>query len=300
MSVFSGVLDGNIVYLGFSDFLFYGYEGTGDDVELALQNYQDLLDNYPDVQGVIIDVRSNGGGYNRDLNQVLGKLVPQNHTAFYSRQKNGIGRLDYAPWVPEEIKWQERTRELQVPVVVLADVNSVSMAEMTAMAVLSLPNGAVIGERTFGGNGSLAPANEYFDMTYSGFFENDVMWIYTTNTMSRDVNGVTTRKAGLKALTCNWNGLCHTSATENNRRTLAYQKFFLPLSRFGQCKASLCAEKGIRCESGAVPATVSLIAWKSFLRHCPSGWEGSFSGASQETCQAVTDNYAPPGQRSHY
>lgn len=197
MSVFSGVLDGNIVYLGFSSFLFYGYEGIGDEVELALQNYQDLLDNYPDVQGVIIDVRSNGGGYNRDLNQVLGKLVPQNHTAFYSRQKNGIGRLDYAPWVPEEIKWQERTRELQVPVVVLADVNSVSMAEMTAMAVLSLPNGAVIGERTFGGNGSLAPANEYFDVTYSGFFENDVMWIYTTNTMSRDVNGVIHEGVGI-------------------------------------------------------------------------------------------------------
>lgn len=34
-------------------------------------------------------------------------------------------------------------------------------------------------------------------MTYSGFFENDVMWIYTTNTMSRDVNGVIHEGVGI-------------------------------------------------------------------------------------------------------
>ena len=83
----------------------------------------------------------------------------------------------------------EQERKLQVPIVALADMFSVSMAEMTTLAILSLPGGCSVGERTWGGNGSLASSNEAFQLYYDGYFKNNVIEAYTTMTMLKDVDG---------------------------------------------------------------------------------------------------------------
>lgn len=46
-----------------SSFMLTEHVGTGDAVDQLVANYHDLLDNYPTVNGVIIEVRHNGGGY---------------------------------------------------------------------------------------------------------------------------------------------------------------------------------------------------------------------------------------------
>ena len=156
------------------------------------------MDNYPTVEGVIIDVRHNIGGNLSDLPIVLGKFVDEEKMLFYTRQKNGPGRLDYTPWTPEVLKPTERSRDLDVPIVVMADMNSISMAEMTTLAVLGLPKGCFIGERTHGGTGTIAADNIAFDQFYGGYFNiNDILEVYTTMTMMKDLDGVNHEGVGI-------------------------------------------------------------------------------------------------------
>lgn len=198
ISIGAGMLDGDIIYFHLGRFDLLPHYKTDDNIGQVIAHYHDLLDNYPNVKGVVIDVRNNGGGLLLDLPIVLGKLTDKERVFCYTRQKNGIGRLDYTPWTPGTLKPVDRKRELDVPVVVLADMNSISMAEMTTMAVLALPKGCFIGETTWGGNGTLVSDNGAFDVYYGGYFKNNVITAYTTMTMMKDANGVIHEGAGIR------------------------------------------------------------------------------------------------------
>src|SRR6202000_1814744 len=72
-----------------------------------------------------------------------------------TREKSGNGRLDYTPWAPAAAMPQNGSFQFTRPIVVLTDQNSESMAEMTTMAIKSLPNSYIIGDTTWGANGPL-------------------------------------------------------------------------------------------------------------------------------------------------
>lgn len=196
----SGITKSNILYLGFSSFSIQAdlkNENYKERMEAVFNIYWNNLDNNPDLKGVIIDVRGNGGGSLSDLSSVLGRFVKEPLKVFYTRKKSGTGRLDYTPYTPEYLYPLDYKRELDIPVVVLADMHSVSMAEMTTMAVLALPkgNGVFIGEQTWGGTGNLSP---YFDMTYGGQFINTMLDVYTCMSNLVDANGVSHEGKGVK------------------------------------------------------------------------------------------------------
>ncbi|MDR1975189.1 MAG: hypothetical protein LBQ31_11065 [Bacteroidales bacterium] len=152
-----------IPYLFFSSFsLLQNYYQGGD--------YTTVLDNFfasimeDNVEGVIIDVRGNGGGNSADLSFLMGHFSTKDFIVVYNRSKAGEGRLDYSPWIPFRIMPMEGAcKDFTVPIVVLADVHSVSCAEITTMAVKSLPNknGHFIGQQTWGGHGLLTANVEY-------------------------------------------------------------------------------------------------------------------------------------------
>ena len=194
----SGILDEDIVYFRLSSFMLTEHVGTGDAVDRIVANYHDLLDNYPTVGGVIIDVRQNSGGYLVDMPLVLGKLVNEGETLMcYTRQKGGIGPLGLHTLGAGNAEADGAVRELDVPIVVMADMNSISMAEMTTRAVQTLPNGCFIGEQTYGGQGTLINSNSGFNMFYGGYFSNNAMRVYTTMTMTKGVDGVIAEGKGL-------------------------------------------------------------------------------------------------------
>ena len=126
-----------------------------------------------DLGGVIIDMRNNGGGYVLDYQYLLGALLPSGGwNSHQLRVKNGIGRLDFGPITPFVVTTYEAEHEVinDRPIVVLANTNSVSMAENTTYGVKSQPNGCFIGTRTFGGLSALNPDPEAYSETYSGAF----------------------------------------------------------------------------------------------------------------------------------
>ena len=188
----SGTIQGSILYLYFSSFaLSQASTNTG-----PVFNYffNTLHRNYPNLKGIVIDVRGNGGGEIEDLDYLVGQMVTSQYTFGYTRYKNGVNRLDYTPWAPAVVKpWVGGSVNVTAPIVVLADHLSASMAELTTMAIKTLPNGKFIGTRTWGANGPLT-SSVYFDggqftIGSAAFGSSGYMFVYTSSSMFKYLNG---------------------------------------------------------------------------------------------------------------
>ena len=120
--------------------------------------------------GVIIDLRTNGGGNMNDSKYVVGSLVTSDKIHFgYQRFKRGTGRLDYSPLMPAYVGTLSEPHEaITEPVVILANCQSVSMSETSVLCLKTMPNGTFIGKRTFGAICALV-GNEDHSFNYSGY-----------------------------------------------------------------------------------------------------------------------------------
>lgn len=195
VSMASYIID-EIAYLYISDFMLN--ELIFDPVKYAKQ--QGILNQFwsmadtPGIKGAIVDVRGNGGGYLSDLQILLGRFITQPLHIGYTKHKNGMGRLDYSPFEPAFLYPIEGGIDLQVPIVVLSDLHSVSMAEMTSRTIGLMPTGCHIGERTYGGQG---PLNNDFKQYFSGSFENKAYKVYTSSHILYNLDKVSTEGYGI-------------------------------------------------------------------------------------------------------
>ncbi|MBQ0015948.1 MAG: hypothetical protein KBT04_03065, partial [Bacteroidales bacterium] len=143
--------------------------------------------NDDNVEGLIIDVRNNGGGNADDLTPLIGGLLQSPLHYGYSRVKEGLGRLDYSAWTPFNILVPPAHMNRAKPIVILANASSASCSEITTQSIHSLPNGTFVGKRTEGATCPLLPG--YFDLLNSGCFGgsdassfNDLgYYVYTSN-----------------------------------------------------------------------------------------------------------------------
>ena len=116
------------------------------------------------LAGIILDNRSNGGGIMLDMNYVVGIYLTEPKTVIQTRCKNGVGRLDYAPWIssnayPNKIYPSRDITSKNIPYVILQDCHSLSMGELSGLGCrTALPTSCIIGERSYGGQGSLVPS----------------------------------------------------------------------------------------------------------------------------------------------
>ena len=197
MTIVSGLIEGNIPYLHISDFnlhdlMSYVEQGYEDpEIIATYEAYESFKNNVlklEDVKGVIIDVRENGGGYLNDSFYLLGMLTDQPVQMGWSRHKCGLGRFDYSPWIPHTFSPGPEHRAIDGPVVIIADLYSASMAEISTLIVKAMPNGCFIGERTFGAHGVI---NGDFEATFSGTFgnTNGNHYAYLSTRIVKDLNG---------------------------------------------------------------------------------------------------------------
>ena len=184
----SGVIDDGVAYLYFSNFRLSAYLGNSGFFASASQRVLDLNQAVVDtwinwfsmiqemkengtLKGVIIDVRTNSGGYNNDFKYVLGALVPQGSSfqIGYQREKNGVGRYDYGPMLPYEPLTLSIAHEtITEPIVVLTNCLSVSMSELTALGAKALSNARVVGKRSWGATCSVINGPKYYSYYYAG------------------------------------------------------------------------------------------------------------------------------------
>ena len=183
------LFEDNIAYLYISDFSLTTYlndlyfekffSGSKHDTEVATR-VKDVynawfgaiqrLHKQKQLKGVVIDLRSNGGGMVYDSNYVLGSLAPQGGIQYgYARFKRGAGRYDYSPLMPQSASTMADEHEIidDVPITILINCWSVSMSEMTSLCAKQLPNARLIGTRSWGGLCALA-GQEEFSVNYAG------------------------------------------------------------------------------------------------------------------------------------
>ena len=178
---------GNIAYFQFTDFHltpYINYLFSTSDPTL-LQQMLDVrnvwaywfafvqeLHEDGTLGGVIIDVRGNHGGKISDFECVAGSLLPGGgYLVGYQRYKTGTGRYDYSPLNPYMAPTMDDSvhHAITEPVVVLTNCMSVSMSETTALAAKAMPNGIVIGKRSFGANCMNNSNNATFTSKYVSF-----------------------------------------------------------------------------------------------------------------------------------
>ena len=162
---------------------------AGSASKTAIDRWLTVICNTPRNQlaGIILDTRSNGGGFQDDLDYLIGPFINERTEIFKTRYKEGPGRLEYSVWCPYyQAPNNDYRRDItaeNIPYVVLVDVNSVSMAEIEPMVIKDVfPTAHIIGERTFGGTGPLQ--NDAVDLSYGGPFGNSSdynHYVYTSS-----------------------------------------------------------------------------------------------------------------------
>jgi carboxyl-terminal processing protease len=158
----AGTIDHEILYFTCNNFsLFKSYNSTAhNDVKPVINHFIGNLHN-SSIRGIIIDVRGNPGGDLSDLNFLVGSLIDQPLHFGYTRYKSGDGRLDLTPWVKAVVNPLPGARAVNIPVIVLVDNFTGSLAELIAIAISSLPNGFVVGENTWGATGPITNQEVY-------------------------------------------------------------------------------------------------------------------------------------------
>lgn len=182
----TGIINNSILYLYVNDFALKKNYGTD-------LRYRGVLDNFfkhlstTKLKGVILDVRSNSGGDLEDLDFLMGSMIREPLDFGFTRSKLNNGRLDYTPWIPAFVKPQVGATKITCPIVVLADAFSVSMAEITTMAIKALPNGHFVGERTWGAMGPLTSNQTYNGGQFTTSFLIDE--VYTSSLLFKYKDG---------------------------------------------------------------------------------------------------------------
>ena len=129
--------------------MYYGdfSSGVGDG------NLDVVLNDLAPSDGLIIDVRNNGGGYLTNVETLVGRFIDERIYAGSIQHKTGKGHNEFS----EPFKYYFEPARGRVhynkPIVVLANRGSFSATNNFVSIMKSLPNVTVVGDTTGGGCG---------------------------------------------------------------------------------------------------------------------------------------------------
>lgn len=139
-----GLLDSNIGYINYSSF----------ETDLGDGNWNWIFNTLSTCDGLIIDVRNNGGGMIDAVEPLISHFITERTLVGYISHKTGPGREDfsdpyayyYDPAPEGSVMWQK-------PVVVLTNRSTFSAANNFVSIMKLLPQVKVVGATTGGGCG---------------------------------------------------------------------------------------------------------------------------------------------------
>lgn len=123
------------------------------DYALGESNIDAILDYFRTCEGLIIDVRDNGGGQLTNVEKYISRFIDHTITAGYMVHKNGIGHSDFSK--PYEYYYSPAENHLLwlKPIAVLANRSTFSAANNFVSIMKSLPQVTIVGATTGGGSG---------------------------------------------------------------------------------------------------------------------------------------------------
>jgi Periplasmic protease len=136
------ILEDNIGYLY--------YESFSSDVGEG--NLDQVLNRMAICKGLILDVRSNGGGSLTNVEKITRRFFNERTLIGYISHKIGPGHTDFSSLYPKYVESSNRVR-YQKPVVILTNRGCYSATNEFASIMKYAPNATVIGDKTGGGSG---------------------------------------------------------------------------------------------------------------------------------------------------
>jgi len=130
---YSGMVDGNMGYIKLDKFL----ENSAEEVTNALTS---IKKNNPN--GIILDLRSNGGGILQEAVKIVNLFVPKNVEVVSQKGKIKDKNFTYST--------QNTPLEPNLPLVVLVNGRSASASEIVAGSLQDLDRAVIIGQRSYG------------------------------------------------------------------------------------------------------------------------------------------------------
>jgi hypothetical protein len=135
----------------------YGYLQLNGFGGMSLEDFNKQLDEmvteFADVRGLIIDIRINGGGSPAFLDALAGRLTQVKRLVGYGRTRVNKRKHEYSPWKAYHIT-PSGEKQLVKPTVLLTSGSTISAGDHCALYLKELPYVTLIGEHT---NGIFSP-----------------------------------------------------------------------------------------------------------------------------------------------
>lgn len=137
------ILSNNYAYMYYGDFA----NSIGDG------NLDMVLNDLASSDGLIIDVRNNGGGYLTNVETLIGRFIEERIYAGSIQHKTGKGHEEFSEPYKYYFEPARGRVHYNKPIVVLANRGSFSATNNFVSIMKSLPNVTVVGDTTGGGCG---------------------------------------------------------------------------------------------------------------------------------------------------
>lgn len=160
------ILPGNIGYVfipGMGEFA----DTPQADPEAAAAAIDEILAAFADVDGMIVDIRLNGGGDDGVSLAIANRFADKRRLAFSIQSREGDGWTELRDYYV----YPEGPRQFLGPVVLLSSAATLSAAEVFGLTLGVLPNVTLMGEATAGAHATMMYRNLPNGLEYSLPFE---------------------------------------------------------------------------------------------------------------------------------
>jgi len=138
----------NIGYISIGTF----YSSDFGNADSRYDLIDGIVQQYNNKDGIIIDVRGNGGGNGANALTIASRFADKRYLYYKQRYKTGPAKNDFSDWVNFFVDPQGKV-QFTKPVVVLMSRCTFSAAELFVCAMNVLPNVTLVGDTTAGGIG---------------------------------------------------------------------------------------------------------------------------------------------------
>jgi Peptidase family S41/Tricorn protease C1 domain len=112
-----------------------------------------VISRFKETKGIIIDVRSNGGGAIDNIDKLVSRFTKTKVLVWRESEKSGTGKTDFSTTIEKYIE-PAGLAQYTKPVIILTNRRCYSATTFFVAAMLNLPNVKVIGDQTGGGGGA--------------------------------------------------------------------------------------------------------------------------------------------------
>ena len=132
---YSGIVRDHIGYISLTTF-------TPDAAKNIRKAFNELKEEDENLEGIILDLRDNGGGLLREAISICNIFVPKGEEVVFTRGKVKERDRNF-PTTMDPL-------DLEIPLVVMVNKSSASASEIVSGVIQDLDRGVILGQRSFG------------------------------------------------------------------------------------------------------------------------------------------------------